>query len=119
VLACGVRDIFGARLVETSSHVATFGLHQQIGRRFADDTGAIMGMVAGPLSSAMARHIRRLFRATVQDTDANISFKGMTYYFHVTNGREYRDESGEAFPSHQEAVAHAAVVAAELARDCD
>src|ERR1700761_3032016 len=36
VLSCGVCDILGARLVETQSHVATFGLHQQIGRHFAD-----------------------------------------------------------------------------------
>ena len=119
VLSCGVRDILGARLVETSSHVATFGLHQQIGRRFADETAAIMGIVAAPLSLAMAQHIRRLFRSTVQDAEAGIISNGTRYYFHVTNGRQYRDEIGKVFPSHQEAVAYPAVVAGELARDGD
>jgi hypothetical protein len=34
VLHCGVSDIFGAGLVESPSHFARFGFHQQIGRRF-------------------------------------------------------------------------------------
>jgi hypothetical protein len=67
----------------------------------------------------MAQHIHRLFRSTVQDAEADIISSGTTYYFHVTNGRQYRDEIGKVFPSHQEAVAHAAVVARELACDGD
>jgi hypothetical protein len=119
VLSCGVRDILGARLVETASHVATVGLHQQIGRRFANETEAIMGIVAAPLREAMAQQIHRLRRSTVQGAEAAIISNGTTYYFHVTNGRQYRDEIGKAFPSYKEAVAHAAVVAEELAHDGD
>jgi hypothetical protein len=44
---------------------------------------------------------------------------GTTYYFHVTNGRKYLDEIGKVFPSHQEAMAYATVVAGELAQDGD
>src|SRR4030088_3719190 len=34
VLTCGVRDILGARLIDTSGHCVIFGIHQQIRRRF-------------------------------------------------------------------------------------
>ena len=42
-----------------------------------------------------------------------------TYYFHVRNGKDYPDETGKVFQSQQEAVAHAAILAAELAQDGD
>jgi hypothetical protein len=36
ILTCGVRDILGTRLVDTSGHCVIFGIHQQIGRSFSD-----------------------------------------------------------------------------------
>src|ERR1700692_4696787 len=36
ILTCGVRDILGARLVDTSGHCVIFGIHQQIGSSFSD-----------------------------------------------------------------------------------
>jgi hypothetical protein len=42
---------------------------------------------------------------------------GSKYYFHVRGGRHYPDESGRAFSSQREAIAHASVVAGELAQD--
>jgi hypothetical protein len=39
------------------------------------------------------------------------------FYFHVCNGRRYPDDTGSAFASAREAVAHASVLAAELAQD--
>ena len=119
VLSCGVRDILGARLVETPSHFATFGLHQQLGRRFADKTAAIMKSVAGPLGSATLRHMARLFSPKRGETESDVIADGATYYFHVRNGKQYLDETGKVFPSQPEAVAHAAVIAAELAQDGD
>jgi hypothetical protein len=116
VLCCGVRDILGARLVETPSHFATFGFHQQIGRRFGDKTAAILKNVAGPLGWATMRHIDRLFGPTPDET---VSANEETYYFHVRNGQDYPDETGKVFQSQQEALAHAAVLAAELAQDGD
>ena len=120
VLCCGVSDILGARLVETPSHFATFGFHQQIGRRFADKTAAILEVVAGPLGSATIRHIDRLFGLTPAETESDMIADGGRYYFHVRNGKDYPDEDREnSFSPSQEAVAHAAVFAAELAQDGD
>jgi hypothetical protein len=42
-----------------------------------------MGIVAAPLSEAMAQQIHRLFRSTVQDAETAIISNGTTYYFHV------------------------------------
>jgi hypothetical protein len=117
VLSCGVRDILGARLVETQSHFVTFGLHQRLGRRFGDDAAETMEMIAGPLSSATLRHIRRLFSPKHQTSKTDPG--GATYYFHVTSGKQYPDEIGRTFPSDHDAVAHASVLAAELAQDED
>jgi hypothetical protein len=97
------------------SHFATFGFHQQIGRRFGDKTAAILKNVAEPLGSATMRHIDRLFGLTPDETESNI----MRYYFHVRNGKDYPDETGKVFQSQQEALAHAAIFAAELAQDGD
>jgi hypothetical protein len=41
---------------------------------------------------------------------------GSRFYFHICNGRRYPDNTGSAFASAQEAVAHASVLAAELAQ---
>jgi hypothetical protein len=41
------------------------------------------------------------------------------YFFHVRNGSTYQDETGSVFRSEREAVAHAVVLASELAQDED
>ena len=103
VLACGVRDILGARLVDTPSHFAIFGLHQQIGRIFGDQTASIMDDVAGPLASATLRHVESLFSHSpdeahtriIGDGARNFSTSGMAgntwtkpvEYFQLTRAR--------------------------------
>jgi hypothetical protein len=41
------------------------------------------------------------------------------YYFHVGNGKQYMDETGSVFSAPEGAIAHARVLAAELAQDGD
>jgi hypothetical protein len=119
LLSCGVRDILGARLVETPSHFVTFGLHQRLGRHFADKTAAIVERVAGALGSATLRHIERLAVTKRGKLEPEVLSGGTRFYFHVKNGTQYPDATGKAFVSRREAVAHAAVLAAELAQDGD
>ena len=119
VLGCGVRDILGVRLVDTPSHFAIFGLHQQIRRGFGDRTGSIMDDVAGPLVSATLRHIENFFGPAPDDTGAENVAEGTRYYFHVSNGKQYLDETGSVFSALKDAIAHARVLAAELALDGD
>ena len=76
-----------------------------------------MKMISRPLSSAARRQIGRLFGAKQKESEAVSS--GTTYYFHVTSGKEYPDKSGRMFPSDYDAIAHASVLAAELAQDED
>src|SRR5260370_11073376 len=59
VLGCGVRDILGARLVNTPSHRVIFGIHQQIGRAFSDKVDSLVDLVAIPLEQAAQRHLER------------------------------------------------------------
>jgi hypothetical protein len=108
VLACGVRDILGTRLLDTSSHSVIFGLHQQIGRSFSDKTALILNNVAEPLTSSALQHVEHLFGQALA---------GSKFYFHVQNGGHYPDKAGSVFSSQKEAIAHASVVAAELAQD--
>jgi hypothetical protein len=119
VLACGVRDILGARLVDTPSHSAIFGLHQQIGRGFGDRTASIMDDVAGALVSATLRHVENLFGPAPDDIGAENVAEAARYYFHVSNGKQYLDETGSVFSALKDAIAHARVLAAELALDGD
>ena len=55
VLACGVRDILGTRLIETPSHLVYVGVHQQIGRSLGADVEPAMKELTSPLRSAMLR----------------------------------------------------------------
>ena len=73
VLSCGVSDILGARVVETPSHFVTFGLHQQIGRRFGDNTAAIMQVVSRPLSLATLRHVESISNSPRGEQNSKIS----------------------------------------------
>jgi hypothetical protein len=117
VLACGVRDIIGTRLIETRSHLAIFGLHQQIGRSFHDDVGPIVERLA-PLLRAMAlRQIARVSGQPIEVPRETIVPRRTRYFFHVGRGRTYRDESGAEFATPEDAIAYASVVAEELGRD--
>src|ERR1700754_3170069 len=80
VLACGVRDIVGTRLVDTLSHIAIFGLHQQIGRRFGDETALILDQLTPALRSAMLRHLEELGENS-DDRFVKTATDGDRYYF--------------------------------------
>jgi hypothetical protein len=58
VLSCGVRDIIGTCLIDTPSHCAIFGLHQQIGRSFDDEMMPFLEQVTAPLHAATLRQVR-------------------------------------------------------------
>lgn len=118
VLGCGVRDILGYRLMERPSHVAVFGVHQQIGRFFRDETASLMEQLASPLKSAMQRHVDRLFVPSGHSNEQP-TIRAARYYFHVDGVGQYQDDCGTSFSTPEEAVAHASAVAAELSQSGD
>src|SRR4030088_255240 len=93
VLTCGVRDILGARLVETSSHRVIFGIHQQIGRAFSDRVDSLVDLVTIPLKLAAQRHTERLFPRmdTFDQSRTEILAEGSRFFFHIVNGSRYPD----------------------------
>jgi hypothetical protein len=119
VLACGIRDILAARLVDTATHRVIFGIHQQIGRSLPDKVDSLVDLVTSPLRLAAWHHVERL----VSEIEANrepgteVLASGMRYYFHIDNGSRYPDETGSVFSTPDEAAAHAFVIAHELAQD--
>jgi hypothetical protein len=119
VLRCGVRDILGARLVDTPSHRVIFGIHQQIGRTFADRVDSLVDLVAIPLKQATQRHIERFSSRThaFDKPGTEVLAAGSRFYFHIVNGSRYPDETGSVFSTTDDAVAHAFVLAQELAQD--
>jgi len=120
ILTCGVRDILGARLVDTSGHCVIFGIHQQIGRSFSDSVDSVVNLAGIPLKHAAWRHIERLSspRSAIFDlSQTEVSAEGSRFYFHVDNGSRYPDETGSVFSTADDATAHAIVVAQELAQD--
>jgi hypothetical protein len=117
VLDCGVRDIVGTRLAETPSRFVIFGLHQQIGRHFGDETASILDQLTPALNWATLRHLENLFGAEPNENHVKITTEGARYYLHVTNGERYPDEIGQVFSTREEAIAHASAVATELAQD--
>jgi hypothetical protein len=120
VLTCGVRDILGARLVDTPRHCVIFGIHQQIGRNFSDKVDSVVNLVGVPLKHAAWRHIERLPSSRSGMFDGSQT-EALTerdrFYFHIENGSRYPDETGSIFSSPDDATAHAVVVALELAQD--
>jgi hypothetical protein len=119
ILRCGVRDILGARLVDTPSHRVIFGIHQQIGRTFADRVDSLVDLVAIPLKQATQRHIERFSSRThaFDKSGTEVLAAGSRFYFHIVNGSRYPDETGSVFSTSDDAVAHAFVLAQELAQD--
>ena len=119
VLACGVRDILGTRLIETPSHLVYVGVHQQIGRSLGADVEKVMKELTSPLRSAMLRQMERLFGSTQSKPNPKVSARRIRYYFHVSNGGQFLDETGEELSSREEAIARASVLAAELTKEGD
>ena len=119
ILACGVRDILGIRLIETPSHLVYVGVHQQIGRTFGSDVEPAMRELTSPLRSAMLRQMERLFGSTQSKPSPKVSACRIRYYFHLGNGGQFLDETGEEFSTRKEAIARASVLAAELAKEGD
>jgi hypothetical protein len=120
VLTCGVRDILGARLVDTPHHCVIFGIHQQIGRTFSDKVDSVVNLVAVPLIQAARRHAERFSSpkpGMSGEPRTEILAEGSRFYFHVDNGNRYPDETGSVFSSPEDAAAHALVLARELAQD--
>jgi hypothetical protein len=120
VLTCGVRDILGTRLVDTSNHCIIFGIHQQIGRRFSDSVDSTVGLVAISLKQAARRHIERFYSSRTGIFDESLTgvlAEGSRFYFHVDNCSRYPDETGSIFSTPDNARAHAFVIAQELGQD--
>lgn len=118
VLTCGVRDIAGARLVDTPHHCVVFGIHQQIGRTFSDKFDSVVNLVAVPLTQAARRHAERLASPKPSgELRTGVLAEGSRFYFHVDNGSRYPDETGSVFSTPADAAAHALILARELAED--
>jgi hypothetical protein len=65
------------------------------------------------MQPAISRNIEKIYAAKLT------AARGARYFFHVKNGSVYLDETGSVFPTDQEAVAQAMVLASELAQDED
>jgi hypothetical protein len=120
VLTCGVRDILGARLVDTPHHCVIFGIHQQIGRTFSDKVDSVVNLVAAPLTQAARRHAERFSSPKSGmwgESRTEILVEGSRFYFHIGNGNRYPDETGSVFSTAEDAAARALVLARELAQD--
>jgi hypothetical protein len=120
VLTCRVRDIFGVRLVDLPHHCVVFGIHQQIGRGFPERLDSVVNLMGVALKHAAWRHVERLSLSRsgmLDESHTEVLTERNRFYFHVDNGSRYPDETGSAFSSSDDAVAHAFVIAQELAQD--
>lgn len=119
VLACGVRDILGARLVETPDYHVIFGIHQQIGRSFSARLDSLIELVTDPLRRAAERNVE-LLRPTIDARQQSVTEPlpdSSRFYFHIDNGMRYADETGSLHSTPDQAAAHALAIAQELAQD--
>ena len=120
VLTCGVRDILGSRLVDTAGHYVIFGIHRQIGRNFSDKVNSVVNLVAARLTQAAQGRVSSLSSPRTDvagESHTQGLVNGGRFYFHIENGKRYPDETGSVFSSPDDAVAHAFVIAKELALD--
>jgi hypothetical protein len=120
VLTCGVRDILGARLLDTPSHRVIFGIHQQIGRSFSDRVDSVVNLADIPLKHAAWRQIERLASSIsdlFDEPQTELLAERSRFYFYVENGSRYPDETGSAFSTPEDATAHAVIIARELPQD--
>jgi hypothetical protein len=67
----------------------------------------------------MLREMERLFGSTRSQPNPKAIARRTRYYFHVSNGGQFLDETGEEFSTREEAIARASVLAAELTKDGD
>jgi hypothetical protein len=119
VLACGVRDILGARLVDTPVYHVIFGIHLQIGRSFPARLDSLIELATDPLRRAAGRNVERL-RSTIgtrHEPATEISADSSRFYFHIDNGTRYADETVSVHSTPDQAEAHALAIARELAQD--
>jgi len=104
VLACGVRDILGARLVDTPDYRVIFGIHQQIGRSFPARLDSLIELLTDPLRRAM-------------NPPPGFRLIAAGFIFHIDNGTWYADETGSVHSTPDQAAAHALTIARKLAQD--
>lgn len=120
VLACGVRDILGARLVDTCDYQVIFGIHQQIGRNFPARLDSLIEELTDPLRRAAERnvaHLRPTIGASHEDAAIELSPVSSRFHFHIDAGARYADETGSLHSTPDQAAAHALAIARELAQD--
>ena len=119
VLACGVRDILGARLVDTPDYHVIIGIHQQIGRSFPARLDSLIEEVTDPLRRAAERSVEHL-RPTIgarHEYATELSPDSTRFYFHIDAGAWHADETGYLHSTPDQAAAHALAIAQELAQD--
>jgi hypothetical protein len=119
VLACGVRDILGARLVDTPDYRVIFGIHQKIGRNFPARLDSLIEEVTDPLRRAAEYSVDHL-RPTIgahHEHATGLLPDSSRFYFHIDNGARYTDETGSLHSTPDQAAAHALAMARELAQD--
>lgn len=119
VLACGVRDILGAQLVDTRDYRVIFGIHQQMGRSFPAKLDSLIELVTDPLRRAAERNVEHL-RPTIgarHEYATELSPDSSRFYFHIDNGTWYADGTGSLHSTPDQATAHALAIAQELAQD--
>jgi hypothetical protein len=124
VLACGVRDILGARLVDTHDYRVIFGIHQQIGRSFPARLDSLIELVTDLLRRAAEHNVEHL-RSTIgarPEPATELSADSSRFHFHIDNGTidngtRYADETGSIHTTADQAAAHALTIARELEQD--
>lgn len=118
VLACGVRDILGARLVDTPDYQVIVGIHQKIGRSFPAKLDSLLAEVTKPLRRAAQYSVEDLRLTIGARNDATeVPPDGGRFYFHIDNGVSYADETGSLHSTPDQAAAHALAIAQDLAQD--
>jgi hypothetical protein len=119
VLACGVRDILGTRLVDTPVYHVIFGIHLQIGRSFPARLDSLIELATDPLRRAAEHNVEQL-RSTIgarHEPATELSADSSRFYFHIDNGTWHADETGSVHSTPDQAAAHALTIARELAQD--
>ena len=122
ILTCGVRDILGARLVDTSGHCVIFGIHQQIGRSFSDSVDSVVNLAGIPLE---ARRLAPYPSVSLRRDPLYLTYlkqrfrlKEAGFISTLTTAVGIRTKPGSpVFSTADDATEHAIVVAQELAQD--
>jgi hypothetical protein len=119
VLACGVRDILAARIVDTSDHCVIIGIpadRSQLLRQGRFDTGS-RGRPPEGRSPALYRAFRFVENRHIRRIPTGVPAEGSRFFFHVDNKSRYPDKTGSVFSTSDEARSHAFVIARELGQD--